>query len=251
MKNVYVVCADGLHNNGKTTQLALLSERLEQQGIPTLIRRGDGMRKGEGREVTDPESKWWQENIARMRATGFEGPASMKASEESANRLNRELYVCKHYILPQRMQREGRNTGVILLDRGSISRLFVARRENPNAQLEDVRYFTSNNGRQEIVMPDLIFLMHAPLDVLQSRNDGRDKLSGKQAFNDTVLTKFYGDFDSLITNLPIELQQRTVVIDSRNPLQEIHEIMYERTIGLIEASRQSVEGQVANSPERR
>jgi len=80
MQRIFTVCFDGLHNNGKTTQLILLSHQLNKMGIPTLTRRGDGMRKGLGNEATDPESRWWQENIARMRATGFEGPESMAAA---------------------------------------------------------------------------------------------------------------------------------------------------------------------------
>jgi thymidylate kinase len=215
-------------------------------GIPTLTRRGDGMRKGLGNEATDPESRWWQENIARMRATGFEGPESMAAATESANRLQRELFVAKNYFMPRLLEKEGKDSGVILLDRGLISRLFVKRREMPEADLESVRDFESSRGKREVIMPDLIFLFHAPLETLLARNLKRDT-SGKAAFNETVLTRYYGDFEAIIANLPEEIKKRTVNIDSRQTIEEINRLTTDRVLGLVNHGK---EGQFLTGVER-
>ncbi len=246
MQNIFIVSFDGLHNNGKGTQIALLSKQLNDSGISTLIRRGDGMRKGTGSEDTDPESSWWKENIARMRATGFEGPESMAAATEASNRLNAEIFVAKNYYMPHLIQKEGRDTGVILLDRGPISRLFVKRREEPKADLDSIRFFENRSGRHEILLPDQIFLLHAPLDVLIGRNS--DRTSEKSKFNETILTKYYGDFERTMAALPTELSERTICMDSTKPILEINSFIRARVSKL--TGKSIVEGNHSANPER-
>ena len=226
MNNISIVSFDGLHNNGKTTHISLLSEYLKRNNVSVLVRRGDGMRKGEGKEINDPYSEWWKENIGRMRATGFEGHESMAAATEASNRLNGELYVAKNYFMPHLIKSEGTKSGVILLDRGPISRLFVKRREEPNADLNSIATFDNLSGRHEILLPDQIFLFHAPLDILISRN--LDRESEKSKFNETVLTKYYDDFERVIANLPDELSKRTERIDSTLPIFEISQLVNKR-----------------------
>lgn len=165
---------------------------------------------------------------------------------EAANRLQRELFVAKNYFMPKLLEKEGKNTGVILLDRGLISRLFVKRREEPQADLESIRYFEGVKGRQEVVIPNLIFLFHAPLETLLARNLERDS-SGKAVFNETVLTRYYGDFEATIANLPEEIKRRTVNIDSRQTIEEINRQISGRVLGLINHGK---EGQFASSIER-
>lgn len=238
MNNIFIISFDGLHNNGKTTQIALLAEELKRNNISVLIRRGDGMRKGEGKEINDPESEWWKKNITRMRATGFEGSASMAAATEASNRLNNELYVAKNYFMPHMIKREKSKAGVILLDRGPISRIFVKRREEPTAGLDSIDIFENLSGKHAILLPDKIFLFHASLDILIARNC--DRTSEKSKFNETVLTKYYKDFEKVIPNLPEELQRRTMLIDSTKPIVEIGQIVRLTTLGLVES--RSVEG---------
>lgn len=238
MNNIFIISFDGLHNNGKTTQIALLADELKRNNISVLIRRGDGMRKGEGREINDPVSEWWKENIARMRATGFEGPASMAAATEASNRLNSELYVAKNYFMPHMIKDEKSKAGVILLDRGPISRIFVKRREDPTAGLDSIDIFENLSGKHAILLPDKIFLFHAPLDILIARNC--DRTSEKSKFNETVLSKYYGDFENVVSNLPDELRARTMQIDSTKSIDEIGQIVRASTLGLIES--RTIEG---------
>lgn len=247
MQNIFIVSFDGLHNNGKGTQIALLSKQLNDCGISTLIRRGDGMRKGLGDEDTDPESLWWKENIVRMRATGFEGSESMAAATEASNRLNAEIFVARNYYMPHLMKAEGRDTGIILLDRGPVSRLFVKRREEPNADFDSIRFFVNKAGKHEILLPDQIFLFHAPLGVLIGRNS--DKTSEKSKFNATVLTKYYSDFEYTMTTLPAELSERTICIDSTKSILEINSFVRDRVSEL--TGKSIAEGNFSENPERR
>jgi thymidylate kinase len=247
MQNIFIVSFDGLHNTGKGTQITLLSKQLNISGVSTLIRRGDGMRKGSGDEDTDPESSWWKDNIARMRATGFEGDKSMAAATEAANRLNAEIFVAKNHYMPNLMKREGRGTGIILLDRGPISRLFVKRREESQADLDSIRFFENRSGKHEILLPDQIFLLHAPLDVLISRNF--DRTSEKSKFNETVLTRYYGDFVHTMTTLPTELSERTIYVDSTKSILEINNFVRFSVSKLTGIS--IVEGNFTENPERR
>jgi len=239
---IYLVGMDGLHNNGKSTQLGLLHNYLNDRGIPTLVRRGDGMRKGRGEELNDPFSTWWQENITRLRATGFEGNASMRAAEEAANRLNREILAARDYFMTQLLAKEGKDKGVILLDRGHISRLFVKRRENDGAGFAEVNSFETSGGRkQEVLVPDINFLFHAPLGVLLERNEHRDTTPDKKEFNRTVLTRYYEDFETTIATLPTELQRGLIRIDATKPIDEVHEVIVEHTMNLIEGGNTLIE----------
>jgi thymidylate kinase len=239
---IYLVGMDGLHNNGKTTQLGLLHNYLNERGIPTLVRRGDGMRKGRGEELNDPLSAWWQENISRLRATGFEGDASMRAAEEAANRLNREILVARDYFMPQLLAKEGKEKGVILLDRGHISRLFVKRREDCEAGFIDIGSFEMSGGRtQEVLIPDINFLFHAPLEVLLERNEHRDTTPEKKEFNRTVLTRYYDDFETTMASLPGDLQRGLVRIDATKSVEEVHGIIIEHTMNLIEGGNTMIE----------
>lgn len=247
MQNIFIVSFDGLHNNGKGTQIALLSKQLNDSGISTLIRRGDGMRKGSGSEDTDPESSWWKENIARMRATGFEGSESMAAATEASNRLNAEIFVARNHYMPNLMKKEGSDTGIILLDRGPISRLFVKRREEPQAGLDSIRFFENRSGKHEILLPDQIFLLHAPLNVLIGRNS--DRTSDKSKFNETVLTKYYSDFEHTMATLPVELSERTICVDSTRSISEINSFARARVSEL--TGKTIVEGNFSDNPERR
>ena len=246
MQNIFIVSFDGLHNNGKGTQITLLSKQLNNSGISTLIRRGDGMRKGIASEAADPESAWWKENISRMRATGFEGHDSMSAATEASNRLNAELFTARYYFMPHLMQSEGRDTGVILLDRGPISRLFVKRREDPEADFETIRFFQNRSGRHEILLPDQIFLLHAPLGVLIGRNT--DRTSEKTKFNEIVLTRYYSDFEHTIATLPKLLSDRTTLINSTQSISEINQFARWKVSELI--GKKLVEGNSIGSPER-
>lgn len=239
---IYLIGMDGLHNNGKSTQLGLLHNYLNDRGIPTLVRRGDGMRKGRGEELNDPLSTWWQENITRLRATGFEGDASMRAAEEAANRLNREILVARDYFMLQLLAKEGKDKGVILLDRGHISRLFVKRRENDGAGFAEVNSFETSGGRKrEVLVPDINFLFHAPLGVLLERNEHRDTTPDKKEFNRTVLTRYYEDFETTIATLPMELQRGLIRIDATKPIDEVHEVIVEHTMNLIEGGNTLIE----------
>ena len=241
---------DGLHNNGKSTQIALLYKYLTEKGIPVLVRRGDGMRSGVGKDLNDSISIWWQENITRLRATGFEGESSMNAAEEAANRLNREIRVAKEYFMPKLLEAWKKDIGVILLDRGHISRLFVKRREDKEADFESIKFFKGSGNQQEVLIPDITFLFHTSLEVLLDRNDQRETSSDKKDFNRTVLLRYYDDFEDNISRLPDVFCRGLVRIDATKPVEEIHKIIVEYTNNLIEEKNTKIEFQKSGKERR-
>lgn len=251
MSKIFVIGIDGLNNSGKTTQLKRLKENLEARGIYTIIRRGDGSRKGDGKEEFDAYSTWWLENRPRIMAAGFEGKASFDAATEASDRLNRELFLTKNWWIERELKKRGLKQGVILQERGLISRLFVYRRWEPQAGFEEVKYFSNRGRREDVVLPDAIFLLHSSLDVLMSRNPSRVDGIPKQTFNETVLGNYYADFESHMAALPKEIRTRTIVVDSSGTIEQVGERLLEATLQLIQQSRSGIEGNISLGAERK
>lgn len=153
--------------------------------------------------------------------------------------------------MPRELKKKGQETGVILLDRGLISRLFVYRRYRPQAESEDVKYFSTRGKQHEAVIPSVIFLLHAPLDILIARNVERQEGDSKQAFNKTILENYYDDFERYIRRLPEEIKSRTIVIDSSKTIPEIQQELLESTLRVIEGREFRIEGDSIFRKERK
>ncbi|MEK7550470.1 MAG: hypothetical protein AAB535_01685 [Patescibacteria group bacterium] len=113
--------------------------------------------------------------------------------------------------------------------------------------LDSIRFFENRSGKHEILLPDQIFLLHAPLDVLIGRNS--DRTSEKSKFNETVLTRYYGDFEHTMATLPVELSEKTICVDSTKSILEVNISVRARVSEL--TGKTIVEGNFSDNPERR
>lgn len=221
LPEVNIISLDGLNNNGKTTQLRHLKNELAERGIPAVTRRGDGSRKGIGANEADPPSDWWQHNYPAIIDAGFDGKDADYAAAVASRQLMVELHDLKTRDFPEILAVNGGNRGVILLDRGPISRLFVARRQHPNITLEDALGIT-DDPRIEAAIPDSIIVLHAERDILLARNEDREEGgAAKRIFNHHILTSYYDDFEQTLNTLPPQLAERTTIIDSTPPIEEV------------------------------
>jgi len=70
---ISVVAIEGLHNSGKSTQIAGLYSNLKKDGILVVVLRGHGFRSGVGLDIGDPISSWWQRNYPLFIEAGKKG----------------------------------------------------------------------------------------------------------------------------------------------------------------------------------
>lgn len=217
---ISVVSLDGLNNNGKTTQVEYLQRELVGRDIPTIVRRGDGSRKGTGLSESDPVSDWWQENYKLINSAGLEGPEAEAAARMASNRLMQELWDLKTDEYPRELKARGEEQGVILLDRGPVSRLFVARRYNPDATFNDA-FQMGEDLSPEDILPDEILVLHTTKEKLLARNLAREDGAPKQEFNGYIIGRYYDAFERVLDNMPPQLSERMTIIDSGFPVQEV------------------------------
>ena len=221
MKNnqkIDVICFDGLHNVGKSTQIELAKRQLGSMGIHSLIRRGDGSRKGLGIVEEDPISEWWQDNYQDIVDTGVEGHKAELAAQMASRRLGQELLHLCNIEYPKLLDEYHIDRGVVLLNRGPISRLFVSRR----LKSDSVPKLYEGDPSYQIA-PDHIFVLHADKETLIKRNETR--LEGgqqKRDFNANIINKYHNDFSNTLDALPEELAEITTIVDASPDIQSIH-----------------------------
>jgi len=221
---VKITCFDGLNNSGKTTQIDCLQNQLNTMGIPTVQRRGDGSRKGLGITESDPASVWWQENYRQILNTDIASSESERISTITSRKLMNELLDLKMKRLPSYLLANNYEGGVILTNRGPISRLFVARRYNPDISYEDAVGLTDDPSLAGSI-PDNILVLHASKEILLNRN--RSRVEGgeeKRSFNELVITRYFDDFERILDNLPPQLAEITNIIDSEKGIREVGRI---------------------------
>lgn len=218
---VKVFLIDGLNNTGKTTQLNLLRPRLEGLGIFTAVKKGDGSRKGLGLHDHDPLSAWWQRHRQESLAAGTEGGRAERLAAIASQKLLSELVYFKKYDFPGMLSLRGLKRGVVLLDRGHISRLFVSRRFNPDITFTEA-IGIEESPRLTESLPDRISILHADRATLLSRTEYRDDDTEKKHFNDDVIDRYYDDFEATIFSLPPVLAQRTAIVDATQTIEEVN-----------------------------
>jgi thymidylate kinase len=220
---IRILSLDGLNNNGKTTQVKYLKQELIARNVPAIIRKGDGSRRGSGQNELDPISTWWQENYDRINAADIEGEDAERVAREASRKLTDEVYVLKTREYRDALSRQGKSRGVIILDRGPVSRLFVARRYNPNVALNEALGFDEEAHLEE-ALPDDILVLHANKETLLDRNADRNEGVEKQEFNRRIIGQYYDEFERILETLPPQLAERTTIIDSGAPILEVGRI---------------------------
>lgn len=212
---------DGLNNTGKTTQLNLLRSRLAAAGITGAVRKGDGSRKGLGLQDYDPESSWWKQHRLEATSAGTDGERAKLLATIASRKLLIELVEFKHNEFPEILALNGANRGVILLDRGHVSRLFVSRRFDRSVALDEAIGITDSPELSESY-PDKINILHATKEALLLRTVYRDDGMDKKQFNDDLITKYYDDFQDTIYNLPQPLKEITSILDASQSIEDVN-----------------------------
>ena len=209
-QRIITVGFDGPNRVGKGTQCELLQAWLTQRDIPSLIVRGDGSRTGLGTSRGDPVSVWWQTVNLWLRTSA----ATTDDWNHTSYRLARELIVWRDRVLPCIVRQQGKQLGVLIVDRSLPSRTMVLRAAGVS-NIAD-RLYTLNQpsrGRQidpRLVCPDVIFVFTAPYEVLINRLDQADL---KYAFRKQLINDTHSWFADVEHYLPAPLQDRVVHMD--------------------------------------
>lgn len=231
---------EGPNRVGKSTQSELLKARLESQGIPVVIVRGDGSRSGLGKTEGDPESEVWQEIDGDLRTPG----SDLEEWNKSSYRTARELLVWRDRVLPNIAKEAGVNDAVLLIDRTLLARTLVPREMGTPERLydEDMRAVNPVSGERkgnvitaEDVAPDIIVQFVAPKETLLARlEDGEDE---KSQLRRRLLEERYDWYLDAHNYLPSELADLVVRIDATEDpdtvFQKVANVLKER--GLIKS----------------
>jgi thymidylate kinase len=215
-KPVSVVSFEGPHRVGKGQNIKLLSQYLSEKNIPHVVLKGDGSRSGEGQIEGDPESLYWQKLSSELRNS--EVPKEMW--NYAAYLLSREFLVWKNVYMPRKLNFSNSHRGLIILDRSILSRTLIPRElTEPSKWSEEIPntlYKKPDNwkGKQidlESVTPDLVFSLHAPLNVLLERLDKDDP---KYEFRKRNLIDRYNWYIDSVNYIPKELETIIVSVDT-------------------------------------
>lgn len=221
---ITIYSLDGLNSTGKSTQLQLLKHELAKQGIISAIRRGDGARKGTGDSEADPSSSWWVYNHPLIAAAGINGPESFRMATLASRRLMDELVQFSIKEFPDMMSKNSASRGVILLDRGPVSRMFVARRYQPNISFAEAMGIVENPIYTNVI-PKRIAVLNTDIDTINARNATRHDGEAKKIFNNNLVNTRFDEFRSLLDNLPDDLKQITKVVDASPPPEITTEVL--------------------------
>ena len=216
-----LIAFEGLNRSGKGTQLNLLKEELSRFGLGTLELRGDGTRDGLGEHQGDPLSPWWQEFSQKLRHGG----------------QTHEWHYAAYQLAMDLAAWREKTEDIILLDRSLLSRAaFVIDRERPSGILEiENLYPVQVAGKVELkkILPDVIFELIAPKEILLSRLDSNDP---KLKFRASIIEGNYDTFYKAKERLPKVIKERIITIDSSQPIDKVFDDILEN-LNLLKKSR--------------
>ena len=216
---ICIVCIEGLNRSGKTSHSEMLKKRLLDEGIYTEILIGDGTRPGiDNGSFYDPISPYWNEIGKEVFNLDDNNKYSKNIWSQAAAVLNKELYDYRYKVLPEILKKDTRyKTGIIILVRSSISRLFVLRQHYINVKYEDVK-------ARYIIEPDYYLVLDSPKEVLLQRNE--NTFDKKSDFRRHIINNYYSLYFNTLNTLPIQLKKKITMIDTTPPIESVHEILY-------------------------
>jgi thymidylate kinase len=164
---------DGLNSAGKSTQIALFTEYLDERGISYAIARGDGIRWGRGLKPYDPPSAWWKDNASSL----------IDKSSDPVGKLNTQYQrLCREaLVFRRRLARKAKgNRGILLFDRSFVSRCFTLRQYLPAVALSQTLHAEMSEGhRVQPIIPDMTFVLQLGLPELLRRAALKDGVSDR------------------------------------------------------------------------
>ncbi len=230
MNKINVIGFDGLHRCGKGTQINLLGNYLSSKGVPFLVARGDGTRRGQGIEPYDPKSSWWKDNYSYFFQK--EGPLEDKLQRRNLlyQRLSREAHYQLNRGLPTIMKETNSEYAFLLMDRTFISRLFSMRQILPAISLEESITSTNPKNNKTVygVLPEIIFVLNAPKEILIERCSQAKDQPDKIEFRKDNLIRHYELYNQIVDEIMEDQRFNVQIIDGTLPPGEIHKTIKEK-----------------------
>lgn len=228
-KKIFTFAFEGENRAGKGTQIEKIKNELRKNGIPCISIRGEGYRKGEGGSEDDPSSEYWK----KMSETLKNNADKYELWNEASYRLAREFLVWRNRILSNEIDKSLKSFGVLLVDRSLISNSVLKKLQKkplPEEIFKSSDLFPDHlqNRKKittEMILPDIIFELMAPKEILLSR---LDKNNPEYEFKKNNIENKYELYRDAKLHLPSEIQDLIVPIDSsHDPDQVFSEIMGE------------------------
>lgn len=227
-----IIGFDGLHRSGKGTQISLLQSKLDKINAPSLVARGDGTRRGTGSSAFDYPSTWWKE-----RWDYFQDKSNGSFFLDNANlkfqRLNREAKFYFYKCLEKEMKRRKSDLGVMIMDRTLPSRYLTLLSFCQGISFEDsIKSYNPKNGLFVPPMtPDLVFIMHAPKEILLKRLEETTKSPKDYHCKINIISKYYDSFESVAKSL--SGREGYSVLDSTRDPEELSDEIWGKVSQLI------------------
>ncbi len=223
-KNIYTIAFEGLNRVGKSTQIELIKNKLDELGIPCVSIRGEGYRDGKGDVEGNPESDYWTK-MSEMLRNNID---DYEMWNEASYRLAREMLVWRDRILKNKIKETLEPFGVLLVDRSLISNSILKtlqKNPKPGEKFSAEELYPENiQDRKQIttdmVLPDLILELIAPKDVLLARlkEDNPD-----YEFKKNNIENKYKLYREAKLHLPDEIQDLIETVDSSKEPEEVYQ----------------------------
>lgn len=219
--NIKTIAFDWMHRCGKGSQIKLLRNKLDNVNINNIWVRWEYYRTWNGENnLEDPKSDWWKENIYN---TNY---------EEKSNRLNRELYILNKRKYPEYLRNNNIKQWFIIQDRSIVGNyLFKAWENNSVEGIDYFNYWINNRLINKIIIPDLIFILQPPKEILLQRlyngyNINEDNAEWRLKYKEKYISEKYESYYSWINNIPEYIKKNIVLILWSHEKQEIHDTVW-------------------------
>ncbi|MDD3046518.1 MAG: deoxynucleoside kinase [Candidatus Pacebacteria bacterium] len=211
------IAFDGSNRSGKGLQIEMLSSYLEKKNIPYLVVRGDGSReKNNVLEKTLPI--WWEKMNLQLHSNN-----NLDEWNIAACKLAEELVHSKKNILPKIIQENNADAGVLLIDRSILSRAVLVSEQIQNFTIDDLypKYFFEKGKNLTVwdVLPDIIFFLRAPKEVLLSRLNEDDP---KYHFRKKIIEEKSDYYNQVIDLFPAIIKSRISIVDATRDPSQMH-----------------------------
>ena len=226
-KNILSFAFDGMHRVGKGTQIELLESELKETGIPYISIRGEGYRNGLNDSPGDPKTDFWIKMSEQLKKG-----SDLHLWDEASYRLARELIVWRDRILSKEVDKALAPFGVLLVDRSFISKSVL---KNLQLKPPPEKIFSSDELYPELVqdhkkitvdmvLPDIIFELVAPREILLSRLDVNDS---HYEFRKNGIENNYDVYMEAKDHLPQIIKDIIVTVDSSMEPEDVHKKIIE------------------------
>lgn len=223
MINVWSIAFDGMHRCGKWSQIKLLQEEINNQKVNNITVRGEYYRTWDGRNnLEDPFSPRRKDNIYN---TNY---------QEKSNRLNRELYILHKRKYPEYLKENNINNWIIIHDRSIVGNYLFKSGENIDTKnIDYFNYWKSDKLINKVIIPDLIFLLQPPKEILLKRlykwfDINEDNAEGRLKYKIKYITEKYDTYYEWYRNIPEYIKKNIILILWDKDKVDIHKIVKEK-----------------------